>query len=305
MPLNKNQKFKIQNIIKQALKEDIGRDDITTSLLIPEYLKIKAIILAKEKGVIAGVDIARLVFRAFDRRIKFKPRVKDTESVKADTLIANLEGPAKGILAAERTALNFLSRLSGIATLTKKFVERVKPYKVKIMDTRKTTPNLRILEKYAVRIGGGHNHRMGLFDMVLIKENHLKVLGVRCWVLGKKNVIEETIKSIKKNIKIRTKVKIEIEVKNLREFKQALKLRPDIIMLDNMDVKKIKKAVQIRKDFFNLKPKTYNLTPKLEVSGRITLKNVREIAKTGVEMISIGSLTHSVKSLDISLEVIR
>jgi len=192
-------------------------------------------------------------------------------------------------LAAERAALNLLTHLCGVATKTKEFVNQIKPYKAKILDTRKTTPGLRLLEKYAVRIGGGFNHRFCLDEMILIKDNHLKVIGDKLWATGIKKAQE----------KFAGKYKIEIEVNNLRDLKKALKIKPDIIMLDNMSLKEIKKAVKLRNNLF-IDPR---LSPNLEVSGRVNIKNIRKFASTGVEMISIGELTHSVKSVDISLEI--
>jgi len=189
--------------------------------------------------------------------------------------------------------LNFLGRLSGIATLTNKFIQRVAPYRVKIMDTRKTTPGLRILEKYAVRCAGGFNHRMGLWDQALIKDNHIIVHSVHQLTVDSiRQLIEETKR---KRLK---KMKIEVEVRNLREFKEALKALPDIIMLDNFKLKDIRKAVKIRNDVRS----TMYEVPKLEVSGRVNLDNVRKIAATGVEMISVGELTHSAKALDVALK---
>lgn len=278
--------LQVKDIIKKALREDIGRKDITTALIIPEDKYAQAVLLAKEECVICGIGIASQVFEAQDRSIKFKPLVVDGQKIKKDKVIARISGKARSILTAERVSLNFLSLLSGISTKTRTYVERVKPYKVKIMDTRKTIPGLRELEKYAVRIGGGYNHRFKLDEMILVKDNHIKILCSKFLVLG----LKERIKKIKKRF---PKIKIEIEVKNLKEFKDALRLKPDIIMLDNMDIKDIKKAVGIK-----------NLQPRLETSGGITLKNVKKIASTGVEMISIGALTHSVEAIDISLEIV-
>jgi len=271
----------IKHIIINALREDIGPKDVTTESLIPKNKIAQAVLIAKEKCVVCGLDIAGLVLRLKDKNIKFKPLVKDGDALYKGRILARISGKARSILTAERVALNFLSHLSGIATGTKKFINQVKPYRVKIMDTRKTTPGLRILEKYAVRIGGGYNHRLGLDEMVLIKDNHFKIIG-----------------KIKNLAKFKRKYKVEIEVKNLKEFRQALNLKPDIIMLDNMRPSDIKKAVRIRNKL------TLGSAPKLEVSGGITLNNVKKIASCGVEMISVGALTHSVDSVDISLDLI-
>ncbi len=289
---------KVLPIVKTALKEDIGRGDITTNLLFPKDRQIKAVIVAEEKGIVAGLDVAALVFKSLDRRIVFKRLLNDGEEVARGKSLAYVRGSGKGILAAERTALNFLGRLSGIATQTNNFIKKIAPYDVKIMDTRKTTPNLRYLEKYAVRVGGGYNHRLGLYDQVLIKDNHFKAQSSKLKV---KSLIELAKKRKPKGMKI------EIEVKNLNEFKQALEMEPDIIMLDNMEIKDIKKAVKLRNQLdpsLKRNKKVYPLgLPKIEVSGNVCLENVRQIAATGVDRISVGSLTHSAKSLDIALEI--
>ncbi len=274
----------IKDVIKRALEEDIGKRDITTAIIIPKDKYAKAILLAKEPCVICGLKIAHKVFVAQDKKIKFKPHVSDGQKVKKGKIIAHISGRAQSILTAERVALNFLSFLSGIATKTRAYSDKIRPYKIKILDTRKTIPGLRELEKYAVRTGGGYNHRMKLDEMVLIKDNHLKVTG-----------------GYKMLPKVTKGYKVEIEVQNLKEFRKALELKPDIIMLDNMNLKDIKNAVQIRN---HLSPTTYHLSPKLEASGGITLKNVGKIAAAGVDMISVGELTHSFASADISLEIL-
>ncbi|MBN3038150.1 MAG: carboxylating nicotinate-nucleotide diphosphorylase [Candidatus Omnitrophica bacterium] len=281
----------ILHIVKAALKEDIGSCDITTKLTVPSMKKTQATIVAKEEGVVCGLDVARLVFKKVDKNLRFRIQKQDGDKIKANTAFVHLEGAAGSILSAERVALNFLSHLSGIATLTAKYVERVRGYDVKIMDTRKTTPGLRTLEKYAVRCGGGSNHRMGLWDQVLIKDNHLSAFSYQLSAISLKDIIRKIKKKRPKGMKI------EIEVKNLREFKETLLTKVDIIMLDNFDIKDIKKAVQIR----NQIPDTRCRAVKLEASGGVSLDNVREIAATGVERISVGELTHSVKALDIAL----
>lgn len=270
------------SIIRRALREDIGKKDITTELIIPKNKLIKAVLLAKEPCVVCGLDIARLVFQTKDNNIEFKPRVCEGEYIKKGRVIAKIKGEARAILTAERVALNFLSLLSGIATTARLYVNKIKPYKVKLMDTRKTLPGLRELEKYAVRISGGYNHRMRLDEMILVKDNHLKVTG-----------------GFQRFPKVSKGYKYEIEVKNLKEFREALKAKPDIIMLDNMNLGQIRKAVMIERATHSAKRKTL-----LEVSGGITLKNIREIAATGIDMISVGELTDSVKSIDMSLEVL-
>lgn len=275
--MNYINRLKIKNIIKLALKEDIGLKDITTQELIPADKFVKAQIIVRGDCIVCGLGVASAAFKMVDKNIKFKILAKDGDFVKKGKVIARLCGRARNILTAERVALNFLSLLCGISTKVKSFVNAVKPYKVKILDTRKTIPCLRSLEKYAVRVGGGFNHRMRLDEMILVKDNHLRIIG-----------------GINKLEPVGHKQKFEIEVESLLEFSRALKLKPGIIMLDNMNLKDIRKAVLIRN----------GLTPKLEASGGIDLQNVKQFAKTGVEMISIGSLTHSVKSIDISLEVL-
>jgi len=270
----------IDKIIEQALLEDIGTGDITTESIIPFNLKAKGIIKTSEEGVVAGLNITSLVFKKLDSEIIFQEKIKDGTQVVRGKVLAEITGPARTILKGERVALNFLQRMSGIATITSKFCQQVKGLPVRIVDTRKTTPGLRILEKYAVRMGGGYNHRFGLYDAVLIKDNHIAVAGG----------IKSAVNSIRKQIS--HTVKIEVEVENLSQLQEALEMKVDIIMLDNMDLNTIKKAVKI------VKGKAL-----IEASGGITLEKVREIAQTGVDLISIGSLTHSVKSLDISMEI--
>ena len=271
----------IDKIIKQALLEDIGTGDITTESIIPSNLKAKGIIKTSEEGVVAGLDIVHLVFQKLDSEIIFQEKIKDGTKISRNKVLAEIAGSAQTILQGERVALNFLQRMSGIATITSKFCQEVKDFPVRIVDTRKTTPGLRILEKYAVRMGGGYNHRFGLYDAVLIKDNHIAVAGG----------IKSAVNSIRKQIS--HTVKIEVEVENLSQLQEALEMKVDIIMLDNMDLNTMKKAVKM------VKGKVL-----IEASGGITLEKVREIAQTGVDLISIGSLTHSVKSLDISMEIV-
>mgnify|MGYP001590018874 CR=1 FL=1 len=303
-----------EGLIRNALKEDIVSGDITSELLLPKNKKIKAIILLKEEAVIAGLRIAEKVFKTVDNKIKFKAQVLEGSLQKKGKIIAVLEGSARHMLLAERTALNFLAHLSGIATLVRSFAFKVKPYKVKIMDTRKTIPGLRNLQKYAVYLGGGYSYRMGLWDEILIKDNHIAASCLRrhaSGVMPQASCVEELIETIKK--KRPKDMKIEIEVKNLKEFMSALKAQPDIIMLDNMKIADIRKAVAIRlktQDSLRLRSGQARLpavggtgNTLLEASGGVNLDNVRTIAATGVDMISIGCLTHSVKAIDISLEI--
>jgi nicotinate-nucleotide pyrophosphorylase (carboxylating) len=270
----------ISNLIDLALSEDIGGGDITSQTLIPSSLTGKAIIVAKQEGIIAGLEIAKKVFQTVDSRIVFKYLKKDGERIKEKDKIALIQGKVRSILSAERTALNFLQRLSGIASLTAKYMERLKGTKVMLLDTRKTTPGMRILEKYAVKMGGGVNHRMGLYDMVLIKENHIKAAGG----------ISKAVKKVKSKCRNR---KIEIEVRDFKEIVEAALTATDWIMLDNMDIREMKEAVSLIR--------SANQKIKIEASGRATLKNVRDIALTGVDFISVGALTHSAPALDLSL----
>jgi nicotinate-nucleotide pyrophosphorylase (carboxylating) len=277
--------------VKSALSEDLGKGDITTNVTIPANLKVKARIICQEKGVLCGLAYTQSAFRALDKQVKCKTRCRDGQIVEKGKVVCEIYGQARAILSAERTALNFLGHLSGIASLTRKFVEKIKPYRVKILDTRKTTPGLRELEKYAVRSGGGYNHRMRLDEAILIKDNHLQILG-----LGrKKGVIAETLRSCKGE----NRDGVEIEVANLKQFAEALKARAEIIMLDNFSLKQIRQAVKLREKLVKAGwPK-----PILEVSGGVNLENVRQIAACGVDWISVGALTHSAPSLDFSLEI--
>lgn len=270
----------VEKIVTLSLKEDIGKGDITTNLIVNDKLKCLAIIKSKDTGVLAGNPIAELVFKRLDPRIKYIQRKKDGDTINPNDIIAEVRGSVRTVLTGERLSLNFLQRLSGIATLSQKFVNKTKGFDVKIIDTRKTTPGLRILEKYAVTVGGCYNHRFGLFDGILIKDNHIQIAGN----------IEKAV------LKVRAKHKnkeIEVETSNINQVREALKSGADIIMLDNMTPDKIKKAVKI----IDSKAMT-------EASGGINLDNIGEYAKTGVDYISVGVLTHSAKSLDIGLYVL-
>ena len=268
-----------KGLIEQALREDVGPGDVTTRAVIPPDVRGKGAILVKAHGVICGLQVAAEVFRAVDERVSFRPRVREGEPVQPGDVVAEVEGPLRGILTAERTALNFLARLSGIATLTARFVDAVAPYRAVILDTRKTTPGWRVLEKYAVRCGGGRNHRMGLYDMVLIKDNHIAACGS----------ISEAVRRVRA---AGVGVPVEVEVKDLDELREALKLGVDRILLDNFSVEDIAEAVKIAE----------GRVP-LEASGGVTLDNVAAIAATGVDYISVGALTHSAPALDLSLEL--
>jgi len=278
----------ITKTIKRTLQEDIGRGDITTNSLIPKRNRVKAVIICRQKAVLCGIEIAKSVFRALDKSIKIESKFKDGMQVRANAIVMEIKGNARAILAGERVALNFLGHLSGIATQTMEFVKKISPFKAKILDTRKTIPGLRVLEKYAVKCGGGFNHRLGLWDMILIKDNHKKINNSLSGGVSVKHTIKKLIHEVRRKNK-----KIEIEVENLREFRDALSAKPDIIMLDNMNLKQIKQALILRR----------GSRPLIEVSGNANLNNVRAIANTGVDMISVGSLTHSAKAIDFSLKV--
>lgn len=275
----------IFEIVRRALIEDIGPGDITTiSVIGDEFIDARGEFLVKSDGVIAGINVVWVVFRVVDQNLKFVPLVSDGDEVKKGDVVAVVEGDARSILMAERVALNFLQRMSGIATLTRKFVKAVEGTKAKITDTRKTAPGLRLLDKMAVEFGGGVNHRFGLFDMILIKDNHIAIAG------GVDKAIERCLKYVKeKNVE----VEIEIEAQSLEDVEKILRVGGiDRILLDNFSIDDLKRAVDLISGKFEV-----------EASGGITLENVRQVAETGVDYISIGMLTHSPKALDISLEI--
>ena len=276
----------IDSLVKIALKEDVGANDITTSAIIPKNLAIKADIEFKQAGVICGIEIAERVFRLVDENLRFLPVAKDGEWAERGREIAYIEGLGTSVLIAERAALNFISHLSGIATKTKEFVDKIKGTNAKIMDTRKTTPGLRVFEKYAVAVGGGTNHRFGLYDQVLIKDNHLRILRDEPLL----DIISRAKQAVLK------KTTVGVEVKNVAELKEAMKSKADYILLDNMSVEAVREAVAHKKKVGS--------KIDLEVSGGVNLNNVREYAETGVERISVGALTHTAPSIDISLDIV-
>ncbi len=270
----------LTRIVRAALKEDVGAGDITTLFTVSPDVTALGVIVSKEKGVLAGVDAARKVFELVDKSSGATFHMKDGDKLTAGASIGEIRGKAHSLLTAERVALNFLQRLSGIASLTAQFVKQIEGTKVSILDTRKTTPNLRMFEKHAVLAGGGCNHRMGLYDQILIKDNHIALGG------GIKNVLK-SIRDMNSG-----RIFVEIEVKNLRQLKQALDFKVNRIMLDNMKIDEITKAVEV-----------VNGKCELEVSGNVSLRNVRKIAETGVDYISVGSLTHSYSSIDIHMKI--
>lgn len=263
--------------IRRALDEDIGTGDATTNAILPLDSPLTGRIIAKQAGVIAGLCIAQATFLSLDKTIEFNQLVSDGYQIESGQIIANLSGPARPILTAERTALNFLMRMSGIASLTRHFVEAVAGTQAVILDTRKTAPGLRAFDKLAVRLGGGQNHRIGLYDMILIKDNHIDFAG---------SMAEAVLRARAAD----TGLEIEVEARTLEDFQSALDLDITRILLDNMSPEMMRQAVHINAG-----------RASLEASGNVSLENVRQIAETGVDYISIGALTHSVQALDVSL----
>ena len=270
----------IQHLIEIALREDIGPGDMTTDNLIGSDINGKGTIIANESLVIAGLDVARQVFEHLDPEILFRSTYKDGDSIENTKTVLEVEGKLRSLLIGERTALNFLQRLSGIATCVRSYVDEIRNYNVRLVDTRKTAPGWRVLEKYAVRVGGAHNHRMGLYDGVLIKDNHIAACGG----------ITKAIERIRTNVS--HLVKIEVEVSDLSEVKEALDAGADVIMLDNMNINEVKEAVA----FIGGKAL-------IEVSGKVTKKELKQLADTGVDIISVGALTHSARCMDMSMQI--
>jgi nicotinate-nucleotide pyrophosphorylase (carboxylating) len=269
-------------IIELALSEDKISTDITTNSLIEYDNQVSAYAAAKEEGVISGIPVFIETFKKVDPATQIQILKNDGDEVKKGDIVLEILGKESSILKAERTALNFLQRLSGISTLTKKYVDKLKPYKITLLDTRKTTPGMRYLEKKAVRDGGGSNHRLNLEEMAMVKDNHIRMAGT----------ISKAVKKIREKF---PQKKLEVEVKDLSELNEALSLQVDLIMLDNFDPGLLKEAVKIKKK-----------SPghvKFEISGNVTLENIEEKAIPGIDFISVGALTHSVKSLDLSLEI--
>lgn len=270
----------IESLIDIGFKEDINTGDLTTDLLISADTQKTAVMIAKADGIIAGLPVVEKIFKKLDANVEFILSKNDGDKIKSGDLICTIKGAYRALLTGERLALNFLQRMSGIATETSKYVDAVRDYHTQILDTRKTIPGHRLLDKYAVKTGGGTNHRIGLYDMVMIKDNHISVAG------GITNAVNAIRPKIDKNIKI------EVETTNLQQVEEALKAGADIIMLDNMDNETMAKAVKL-----------INGKAKVEASGNMSLERVKEVAATGVDYISIGALTHSVKALDISQRI--
>ncbi len=287
---------RVERVVRFALKEDVWTGDITSESILNRSLKVDAVILARDPGVICGVEIAERAFSVVDPDTRFKPLVEDGNHVEPDREVAFVEGNARSILRAERVVLNFLSHLSGISTNTRRMVDAVEGTKTEIYDTRKTMPLHRYMQKYAVTVGGGVNHRWGLWDMVLIKDNHLRAFGMQTKSVNNENIIRNAVKQARNAIQ--KNIRIEIEVETVKECEYALTEKPEVIMLDNMSPVAVKKAVELRKKM-GLEKQVL-----LEISGGITLDNVRDYAEAGADIISSGSLTSSVDSLDFSLEII-
>ena len=271
----------VSQSIRRALEEDIGTGDVTTDNIVRAGTSLRGRIVAKQAGVIAGLEVAEAVWRELDQRLTFIPTVADGAKVESRTVVAEVAGAARALLTGERTALNFLGRMSGIATLTRRFVDAVASTNAVILDTRKTAPGLRFTDKLAVRLGGGQNHRTGLFDMVLIKDNHIDFAGS----------ITAAVTRVRE---AGVKVEIEVEARTLDDLREALALGVQRILLDNMTPQLMHKAVQI-----------CGGRAKLEASGNVSLETVLEVARTGVDYISVGALTHSPKVFDVSLEFVE
>ncbi len=268
------------SIVERALAEDIGDGDVTSRSIVPSHLELAGQIVSKEHGVVAGLEIVGLTFRLVEEGIITIPYAADGEVIGPGQILAEVSGPGMGILSAERVALNFLQRMSGIATMTRRFAEAVQGTRAVILDTRKTAPGLRALDKLAVRLGGGQNHRLGLYDMVLIKDNHIAAAGSIGQAVGRARAA------------VGGQLAIEVEVTTLGQLEEALEAGVDRIMLDNMGLDEMAEAVAL-----------VGGRVETEASGNVTLDNVAQIAATGVDFISVGALTHSVRALDISLEI--
>jgi len=270
----------VKHLIEIALKEDIGTGDVTTENLIAPELEGKGVIAAKEPLVIAGLEVAEQVFEHLDPQVIFKSEYRDGDAAGVGDIVAQVDGKLREILMGERTALNFLQRLSGIATHVRSYVDAIGSQRVRLVDTRKTTPGWRVLEKYAVRVGGAYNHRMGLYDGVLIKDNHIAVCG------GVKKAVER----IRENVS--HLLKIEVEVSDFHQLKEALDAGVDVIMLDNMDIHQVQEAVAL-----------IDGKALVEVSGGVTQSNLKALAGAGVDIISVGALTHSARCMDLSMRI--
>jgi nicotinate-nucleotide pyrophosphorylase (carboxylating) len=270
----------IERLIRDSLDEDIGAGDLATMSTISAESRGTGLFRAKKDGVAAGLVLLERIFYFIDHRVAVHLRAKDGDQVSPGMVVAEAEGPVRALLLAERTALNFLQRLSGNATLTRKYVEAVQDFPCKVLDTRKTTPGLRTLEKYAVRMGGGTNHRIGLYDAALVKDNHIEATGS----------IAEAVKAVRRHAPFMAKV--EVEASSLKQVQEAIDAGADVVMLDNMTVAQMAEAVKL-----------VNKRAWIEASGGITLENIREVAATGVDFISSGALTHSAAVVDFNMKI--
>lgn len=274
--------YNIDNLILSALSEDMPSEDISTNSIIKNYTLGKADLICKQDGVIAGIEVFKRIFELLDKKIEFEFFYKDGDEVRNKDIVAEIVGDIRAILSAERTALNYLQRMSGIASYTRKAVNLLKDTNIKLLDTRKTTPNNRIFEKYAVKAGGGHNHRYCLSDGVMLKDNHIAAAGG----------IKKAVQMARDYVPVTSK--IEVEVENLDMLKEAIEAKADIIMLDNMDIETIKKAVEIT-----------DKRALLECSGNVTIEKIESLKNTGIDFISSGALTHSAGILDLSLKNLK
>lgn len=271
-----------ESLIQAALAEDIGPGDVTSTYFVPETLISSAVIVAREPGVMSGMDVARRVFELVDDRLRTTPLKQDGEAFEKDDVVLEIQGPTRGILTGERTALNFLQHLCGIAAQTRRYVEAVRPHPVQIWDTRKTTPGWRLLEKAAVKAGGGTNHRMGLYDHVMVKDNHIAANGSN-------EALQAAIDRVRTD---RPGTRIQLECDTLEQMQRFLTLHGvDMLLLDNMGCERLRQAVALNAGRLWL-----------EASGGITLETIRDVAATGVNAISVGALTHTVRALDLGLD---
>ncbi|MGR3303025.1 MAG: carboxylating nicotinate-nucleotide diphosphorylase [Candidatus Scalindua sp.] len=288
---------KIKDIVQLAIKEDIGDGDITSKIFIPDGSETEGMLIAKEAGIVAGLPVAGYVLSQIDENLILTSNIEDGSRVKKGTIIGSVKGLTLSLLSAERLVLNFLQRLSGIATATNRFAEKIKGYRTEIMDTRKTAPGWRYLEKYAVRVGGGINHRMGLYDQILIKDNHLKTMESE----KESGAIGRLVNKAREQIE--NGMLIEVEVEDLCQIKDAVDAGVDIILFDNMEPSKIREAVDMVKEFEKNQGAGTGKAILTEASGNITIENVEEYADAGVDRISVGAITHSARALDISFDI--
>jgi nicotinate-nucleotide pyrophosphorylase (carboxylating) len=288
---------KIRDVVQLAIKEDIGDGDITSKIFIPDGSETEGVLIAKEAGIVAGLPVAGYVLSQIDENLILTSNIEDGSRVKKGTIIGSVKGLTSSLLSAERLVLNFLQRLSGIATATNRFAEKIKGYRAQIMDTRKTAPGWRYLEKYAVRVGGGINHRMGLYDQILIKDNHLKAMGTE----KENGTISRLVRTAREQIE--NGMLIEVEVEDLCQIKDVVDAGVDIILFDNMEPSKIREAVDIVKEIEKNQDAGTGKAILTEASGNITIENVEEYADAGVDRISVGAITHSARVLDISFDI--